>query len=213
MISRLLNTRRRFCQRASSRSATAVGEAVWLAGFANVHPEHRRLGVQPHRVPYKFYTQRFDYELEWGIFICKQGADIPKEKAHEYIGGYTIFNDFSLAEDSYFRPPVTAKCLDGFGPAGPYIVDRKEITDPHNLAIRTYVNGVLKHTASTADMRLEIPAIIQALTEFMTLTPGTVVVSGFPHGRVAVKPGDEVKVEIEHIGFLINRIVTINNGQ
>ena len=133
---------------------------------------------------------------------------VKREQALDHVGGYTIFNDFSLAEDSYFRPPVTTKCLDGFGPAGPYIVDRDEITDPHNLAIRTYVNGELKQTASTADLRLPIPAIIEALTEFMTLSPGTVVVSGFPNGRVAVRPGDEVKVEIEQIGFLINRIVS-----
>ena len=138
---------------------------------------------------------------------------VKREQGLDHVGGYTIFNDLSLAEDSYFRPPVTTKCLDGFGPAGPYIVDREEITDPHNLAIRTYLNGELKQTASTADLRLDIPAIIEALTEFMTLTPGTVVVSGFPDGRVAVKPGDEVKVEIEHIGFLINRIVKKSNGQ
>ena len=133
---------------------------------------------------------------------------VKREQALDHVGGYTIFNDFSLAEDSYFRPPVTTKCPDGFGPAGPYIVDREEITDPHNLAIRTYVNGELKQTASTADLRLPIPAIIEALTEFMTLTPGAVVVSGFPNGRVAVKPGDEVRVEIEQIGFLINRIIS-----
>ena len=139
---------------------------------------------------------------------------VKREQGLDHVGGYTIFNDFSLAEDSYFRPPVTAKCLDSSGPVGPYIVDREEIADPHNLTIRTYVNGELKQTASTADMRLEIPAIIQALTEFMTLTPGMIVVSGFPDGRVAVKPGDKVKVEIEQIGFLINRIISkVNSGQ
>ena len=137
---------------------------------------------------------------------------VKRDQWLDHVGGYTIFNDFSLAEDSYLRPPVTAKCPDGFGPVGPYIVDRDEIADPHNLAIRTYVNGALKQTASTADLRLDIPAIIEALTEFMTLSPGAVVVSGFPAGRVAVKPGDEVKVEIEHIGFLANRVVSNKNG-
>ena len=142
--------------------------------------------------------------------INKPASRVNRAQGFDHIGGYTVFNDFSLAEDSYFRPPVTGKCLDGFGPVGPYIVDREEIPDPHNLAIRTYVNGEPKQTASTADLRLDIPAIIEALTEFMTLTPGTVVVSGFPDGRAAVKPGDEVKVEIEQVGFLINRIATIN---
>ena len=114
---------------------------------------------------------------------------VNREQGLDHVGGYTIFNDFSLAEDSYFRPPVTSKCLDGFGPVGPYIVDREEIPDPHNLAISTYVNGEPRQTASTADMRLEIPAIIEALTEFMTLTSGMVVVSGFPDGACSRQTG------------------------
>ena len=72
-------------------------------------------------------------------------------------------------------------------------MDPEEITDSHDLAISTYVNGELKQTASTKDLRLPIPAIIESLTEFMTLQPGAVVVSGFPPDRVAVQPGDEVR--------------------
>lgn len=133
---------------------------------------------------------------------------VKREQGFDHVAGYTIFNDFSLAEDSYFRPPVTSKCHDTFGPVGPWVVDRNEITNPHNLAIRTYVNGQLRQTASTANLRLGIPAIIEALTEFMTLEPGMVVVSGFPPDRVAVEPGDEVKVEIEQLGSLVNFIVS-----
>ena len=140
--------------------------------------------------------------------IGRTACRIRQEQGPEYIGGYTIYNDFTLAEDSYFRPPVTSKCLDGFGPVGPYIMDPEEITDPHDVAISTYVNGELKQTASTKDLRLPIPAIIESLTEFMTLTPGMVVVTGFPPDRVAARPGDEVKVEIEQLGSLINFIVS-----
>lgn len=138
--------------------------------------------------------------------IGRPAGRVTREQALDYISGYTIYNDFCLAEDSYFRPPVTTKCLDGYGPVGPYIIDREEITDPQDLKIKTYVNGELRQTASTKDMRLETPAIVEALTEFMTLTPGMVVVSGFPPGRVAVQPGDEVRVEIEQVGSLVNRI-------
>ena len=138
--------------------------------------------------------------------IGRTASRVRREQAFDHIGGYTIYNDFTLAEDSYFRPPVTTKCLDGYGPVGPYIVDSGEITDPHNLAITTCVNGKPRQTASTADLRLDIPAIIEALTEFMTLAPGMVVASGFPDGRVAVKPGDEVRVEVEQVGSLVNRI-------
>lgn len=140
--------------------------------------------------------------------IGRTACRVRREQAYDYIGGYTIYNDFTLAEDRYFRPPVTSKCLDGFGPVGPYIVDPEEIADPHDLTISTYLNGELKQTASTKDLRLPIPAIIESLTEFMTLTPGAVVVSGFPPGRVAVQPGDEVRAEIERVGSLVNRVAT-----
>ena len=140
--------------------------------------------------------------------IGRPASRVKQEQAFDYVSGYTIFNDFSLAEDSYFRPPVNTKCLDRFGPVGPFIVAREEITDPHNLTIKTVVNGELRQAASSADLRLDIPTIIETLTEFMTLQPGMVVVSGFPADRIAVKPGDQVTVEIEQIGSLVNRIVT-----
>ena len=138
--------------------------------------------------------------------IGRKATRVARQQAFDYVGGYTIYNDFSLTEDSYFRPPVTTKCLDGYGPVGPYIVAPQEIADPHRLAINTWVNGEQRQTGSSADLRLDIPAIIEALTEFMTLSPGAVVVSGFPPGRVAVQPGDEVRVEIEQIGSLVNNI-------
>ena len=138
--------------------------------------------------------------------IGRLAGRVRREQAYDHICGYTIYNDYTLAEDSYFRPPVTTKCLDRYGPVGPYIMEPEEISNPPDLAISTYVNGELKQTASTNDLRLTIPAIIEELTEFMTLAPGAVVVSGFPPGRVAVRPGDEVRVEIERIGSLVNRL-------
>ena len=140
--------------------------------------------------------------------VGRSASRVSREQGFDYVSGYTIFNDFTLAEDSYFRPPVKTKCLDAFGPVGPFIVAREEITDPHDLTIKTVVNGELRQSASSADLRLDIPAIIEALTEFMTLAAGMVVVSGFPADRVAVKPGDEVVVEIEQLGSLVNHVVT-----
>ena len=142
-------------------------------------------------------------------FVTNRPASrVSREEGFDYIDGYTIFNDFTLAEVDYFRPPIKTKCIDSFGPVGPFIVAREEITDPHELAIKTSVNGVVRQSASTAGMRFPIPAIIENLTEFMTLPAGAVVVSGFPDGRVKVKPGDEVTVEIEQVGSLTNHIVT-----
>ena len=184
---------------------------------------------QPPRQPVFFIKPRNTLAGHLDETLCPEGVDriytgaglafvigrtagrVTREQALDYISGYTIYNDFTLAEDSYFRPPVTTKCLDGYGPVGPYIMDPEQIADPHDLAISTYVNGKLKQTASTKDLRLRIPAIIESLTEFMTLTPGAVVVTGFPPGRVAVQPGDEVRVEIEQVGSLVNQVTTNEN--
>ena len=159
-------------------------------------------------VPCPGYVDHIYTGAGLAFVIGRQASRISREEGFDYVSGYTVFNDFTLAEDSYFRPPVNTKCLDRFGPVGPFIVAREEITDPHQLTIKTVVNGELRQTASSADLRLTIPTIIEALTEFMTLQPGMVVVSGFPADRIAVKPGDQVMVEIEQLGSLVNHVVT-----
>ena len=157
-------------------------------------------------IPYPDGAERLCTGAGLAFVIGRKASRVTREQGLDYVGGYTVYNDFTLAEDSYFRPPVTTKCLDGYGPVGPYIMDPEHIADPHDLAIRTCVNGEPRQAASTKDLRLSIPAIIESLTEFMTLDAGAIVVSGFPPGRVAVRPGDEVRVEIEQVGFLVNRI-------
>ncbi len=164
-------------------------------------------------VPCPGYVDHIYTGAGLAFVVGRMASRVKREQAFDHVSGYTIFNDFSLAEDSYFRPPITSKCLDGSGPVGPYIVDREEVTNLHNLTIKTVVNGELRQAASSADLRLDIPTIIEALTEFMTLQPGMVVVSGFPAERIAVKPGDQVMVEIEQIGSLVNRIVNDSNEQ
>jgi hypothetical protein len=92
------------------------------------------------------YTKAFDWELEFGIFICKQGRDIPKEKAGEFIGGYTIFNDFS-ARDIQKREmggrldPAKGKDFDGGNAIGPALITPDKIPDPYNLEMRARING------------------------------------------------------------------------
>ena len=159
-------------------------------------------------VPAPDYADNIYTGAGLAFVIGRPASRVSREEGFDYVTGYTIFNDFTLAEDSYFRPPVKTKCLDGSGPTGPFIVAREEVTDPHALTIKTVVNGEVRQSASSADLRLDIPAIIEALTEFMTLPTGMVVVSGFPAGRVAVKPGDEVSVEIEQVGSLVNHVIT-----
>jgi len=123
------------------------------------------------------------------------------------VAGYTLFNDFSLPEESFFRPPIKSKCLDSFGPMGPCIVPRDEIPDPRALTVRTFVNGWIRQQIAMRDLIHDFPALIEHITGFMTLSPGDVLVPAVPVARLDVIAGDTVAVEVEGIGRLENRVV------
>jgi 5-oxopent-3-ene-1,2,5-tricarboxylate decarboxylase / 2-hydroxyhepta-2,4-diene-1,7-dioate isomerase len=142
------------------------------------------------------------------IVIGKQACRVSEVEAMDHILGYTIFNDFSLSEQSYFRPAITSKCYDSFGPLGPAIVEKEVIADPHNLKILTYVNGELCQEGHTDELVWSIPALVEFISSFKTLYPGEVIATGFPAGRVDVNVGDEVSIEIESVGRLTNTLVS-----
>lgn len=142
------------------------------------------------------------------IVIGKQACRVSEAQAMDYIFGYTIFNDFSLPEASYFRPAITSKCYDSFGPLGPNIVEKDAIEDPHNLDIKTFVNGELRQEGHTDELVWSIPALVEFISSFKTLYPGEVIATGFPAGRVDIHIGDEVSIEIESVGTLTNTLVS-----
>lgn len=142
------------------------------------------------------------------VVIGKQACRVSEVNAMDYILGYTLFNDLSLPELGYFRPAVSSKCYDSFGPLGPAIVEKEAIEDPHNLAIRTYVNGALRQEGHTDELIWSIPALLAFISSFKTLYPGEVIATGVPGGRVEVKVGDEVSIEIEGVGCLSNTLVS-----
>lgn len=142
------------------------------------------------------------------VVMADQACRISVDDAMEYVAGYTLFNDFSLPEKSYFRPAITSKCYDSFGPLGPDIIDKSEIDDPHSLAVKTYVNGELRQRANTNELVYRIPALLAFISSFKTLYAGEVIATGFPAGRVDVQPGDEVSIEIDKVGRLTNHVVT-----
>lgn len=168
------------------------------------------------------YTQRFDYELEWGIFIGKPGVDIPKERAKDYIGGYTIFNDFS-ARDIQMREmngrlgPAKGKDFDTSNAIGPCLVTPDEIPDPYNLAMAARVNGEHWSRGTSADMYWTFEEIIAYMSQSETLYPGEFIGSGTCSGAQGrgcglemgkfLKAGDLVELEVERIGILRNKIV------
>ncbi|WAA13425.1 fumarylacetoacetate hydrolase family protein [Fervidibacillus halotolerans] len=152
------------------------------------------------------------YECELAVVIGRRGEGIAEKDAYEYVKGYTIANDYAFRDylENYYRPNFRVKNRDGSTPIGPWLVDHGDIPDPMQLTLRTFINGNLVQEGSTSNMIFSIPQIITYLSEFLTLQPGDVILTGTPKGAVDTKVGDEVVTEIEGIGRLVNRVVAEN---
>ena len=164
------------------------------------------------------YTERFDYELEWGIFIGVGGSDIPESKARDHLAGYTIFNDFSardiqLAEMRGRLGPAKGKDFDTGNAIGPCLVTPDELPEPYALAMSARVNGAEWSRGSTGDMHWSFEEIVSYVSRSETLHPGDFIGSGTVGGGCGLelgtflRPGDTVELEVERIGVLRNRVV------
>jgi 2-keto-4-pentenoate hydratase/2-oxohepta-3-ene-1,7-dioic acid hydratase in catechol pathway len=159
---------------------------------------------------------KLDFEAELGVVIGRHTRHADAATALQSVAGYTALNDISAREFQFdVSPPQTtfAKSMDGFCPMGPWLVTADEIVDPQRLEVRCRVNGQLMQRASTADMIFPVARLIEYISAFMTLEPGDVLATGTPAGIGAfrkpprwLRSGDEVRVEIEGVGELANRI-------
>jgi 2-keto-4-pentenoate hydratase/2-oxohepta-3-ene-1,7-dioic acid hydratase in catechol pathway len=155
-----------------------------------------------------------DYEAELAVVIGKEGINISKENAEDYIFGYTIGNDVSARDLQKFHSQwFKGKSLSTHCPIGPWIVHKSQLPLPLELPIRSYVNNVLRQEANTRDMIFDIPTIISDLSKGYPLKPGDIILTGTPAGvGMAMDPpqylkdGDVMLCEIEKIGFLVNTI-------
>ncbi|AFJ48456.1 fumarylacetoacetate hydrolase family protein [Shimwellia blattae] len=165
---------------------------------------HRQVSVRPDNVEY------MHYEAELVVVIGKTARHVSQANAMDYVAGYTVCNDYAIRDylENYYRPNLRVKSRDTLTPIGPWIVDKADIPDPHNLTLRTYVNGELRQQGSTADLVFNIPFLIEYLSAFMTLQPGDMIATGTPKGLSDVVPGDEVVVEVEGVGRLVNHIIS-----
>jgi 2-keto-4-pentenoate hydratase/2-oxohepta-3-ene-1,7-dioic acid hydratase in catechol pathway len=172
------------------------------------------------------YTRHLDWELEFGIFLCKTGRNIPKEKAREFIGGFTVFNDFS-ARDIQGREmagrlgPAKGKDFDTGNAIGPVLVTPDEIPDPYNLLLKARINGKDASCGHTRGMHWTFEEMISYVSQNETLHPGeffgsgTATVPESGNNRRCcglemdrfLKIGDKVELEVERIGVLTNHIV------
>jgi 2-keto-4-pentenoate hydratase/2-oxohepta-3-ene-1,7-dioic acid hydratase in catechol pathway len=164
------------------------------------------------------YTERFDYELEWGVFIGTGGADIAESGAHRHIAGYTVFDDFSardiqVAEMRGRLGPAKGKDFDTGNAIGPWLVTPDELPDPYSLTMTARVNGAEWSRGSTGDMHWSFEEIIAYVSRSETLYPGDFIGSGTVGGGCGLElgaflaRGDVVELEVGGIGVLRNRVV------
>lgn len=146
------------------------------------------------------------YECELAVVIGRSAKNVPRERALEFVEGYTVANDYAIRNflENYYRPNLRVKSRDTCTPIGPWLVDAADVPDPMNLRLSTRVNGKLTQDGNTRDMIFDVPALIAYLSSFMSLGPGDVILTGTPDGLADVQPGDEVATEIEGIGRLVH---------
>jgi len=156
-----------------------------------------------------------DWEVELAVIIGKEGKRIAKTDAFDYVAGFTVMNDVSgrqaqFSDSQWFR----GKSFDSFAPAGPFIVTPDEIDNVNNLRLTAVVDGEIMQDGNTRDMIFDIRAIIENISEDITLIPGDIISTGTPAGvgifrdpPVVLKPGNVVECRIEQIGAIINKVV------
>lgn len=142
-----------------------------------------------------------------GIVIGQTACRVRESEAHGVVAGYTIVNDVSVPHTNYFRPAVRFKCRDGFCPVGPWIVGARHVPEPDRLSIRVTVEDRVVQVASTADLVRPVARLLADVTEFMTLSPGDVLLVGVPPGAPHAAPGQRVAIEIDGIGRLENPLI------
>ncbi len=156
-----------------------------------------------------------DYEAELAVVIGKDACGVPRERARDYIFGYSVVNDVSARNvQTRHKQWYFGKSLDGFFPMGPCIVTAEEIPYPPRLSIRSYVNGELRQNSNTELLIFDIDHVISELSRGMTLEAGTIIAMGTPAGVGMgfdpprfLKQGDVVCCAIDKIGKINNPVV------
>lgn len=164
---------------------------------------NKSIGINDKITNYQGVSNELDYEVELAVIIGKEGINIKKEDAYDYVFGYTIMNDVSARDlqqrhgGQWFR----GKSIDSFTPLGPCIVYKDEIKPPIELNVLSEVNGEVRQSSNTKHFIFDIPTIISDLSAGMTLKPGDIIATGTPSGvGMGFKPpkylksGDKVEV-------------------
>ena len=150
-----------------------------------------------------------DWEVELGVVIGKQAKYISEEQSQDHIAGYCVVNDLSerAFQLEHSGQWVKGKSCDTFGPIGPYLVTKEEVSDPQNLKLWLDLNGKKMQNGSTKTMVYGVNFLVSYISQFMSLQPGDIISTGTPPGvgmgmkpQVFLKPGDVMKLGIEGLG-------------
>ena len=149
------------------------------------------------------------YECELAVVIGRTARRVKRADAMDHVAGYTVANDYAVRDylENWYRPNLRVKSRDGCTVLGPWFVDAADIGARPQLDLRTTVNGRLVQHGNTRDLVHDIPALIEHLSSFMTLSAGDVILTGTPEGIENVHAGDEVVCEIDGIGRLANTLI------
>ena len=161
-------------------------------------------------------SKKLDWEVELGIVIGKNLKNITEAEAPDYILGYCLVNDISEREWQIEKLGqwVKGKSNDTFGPIGPYLVTKDEITDINNLNLSLDVNGKRMQTGNSKTMIFNVNFIVSYLSKFMSLQTGDIITTGTPPGvgmgmkpQVFLKAGDQIRLSIDNLGEQKSKVV------
>ena len=163
-------------------------------------------------------SKKLDWEVELGIVIGRETKHISEDKAQDHILGYCLVNDVSEREWQIEKMGqwVKGKSHDTYGPVGPYLVTKDEISDINNLKMSLDVNGNRMQTGNTSTMIFNVNVIVSYVSKFMSLQPGDIITTGTPPGvgmgmkpQQFLKAGDKMKLSIENLGEQNSKVVAI----
>ncbi|MFL6565736.1 MAG: fumarylacetoacetate hydrolase family protein [Burkholderiales bacterium] len=207
-----------FAAVARLRGTEARIPKIWYERPIFYHPNRFNVCGTGADVPWPAYSERMDFELEFGCYIGKPGRDIARERAREHIFGYTVFNDFSARDEQTLEMmgqlgPGKGKDFDNSNVMGPCLVTADELADPYNLEMKVRVNGEEWGRGNSRDMHWKFEDCIAHVSRSETLHPGEFLGSGtvgngcgLEHMKF-LQPGDVIELEVEKIGILRNRVV------
>jgi len=161
-------------------------------------------------------SQTMDWEVELGLVIGTKARNVSLERALAHVAGYCLANDVSERDWQANRSGqwVKGKSFDTFGPLGPWLVTTDELTDPQSVPLTLAVNGAVRQKSNTSDMIFTVAEIVSHLSQFMTLLPGDVVVTGTPEGvgvgmkpRLFLKRGDVMELDGGVLGAQRQKVV------